>query len=257
MVIEVLDQKYRCGCNRGMADIKKPHILTNLNAIIEWGFCKFPDKYSPDYKPEYDESGKLKNPPVPGKDMTENREFLGKDPELKPGNCFMFEDGQVIAVDSEDRLVLIVSETGPKALDRIWDELIQPEMDMLFYSGDVYDVNWRIVTPQDIPEEEYTEVYTPKYKYYKIWKSHFLPGRVPDGEELTLECEIVDDENLLFPVKVYFRNWNVVYNPEDFDGTKMAEREIDDTLSWFYDNYARLKYIPPVKVKEKTEVESV
>ena len=255
MVIQVLDQKYKCGCNRGMAYIDEHNILVDLNAIIEWKFCSFPSKYISDYKPKFDDQGKLENPPVPGKDVIEDREFLGKEPELKPGNCFLLDGGQVIAVDSKDRLVLIVSETGPKALDRIWKDEIKPEMDMLFYSGDIENVNWKPVTPQDIPKE-YTSIFTPEYKYYNIWKSYFLPGRIPGGDELTVECEIEDPEELLFPVKVYFRSWWVLYNSEDFVEPKMAEKIISDALFWFYSNYSRLKYIPPKKVKQQDQEES-
>lgn len=44
MVIEVLKNKYKCGCNRGTADLKKAGILDKLNAIIEWDISRFPKK---------------------------------------------------------------------------------------------------------------------------------------------------------------------------------------------------------------------
>lgn len=44
MIIEVLAQKYRCGCEKGMADLVIPGILVKLNAVIEWDFCRFPEE---------------------------------------------------------------------------------------------------------------------------------------------------------------------------------------------------------------------
>lgn len=41
MIIEVLAQKYRCGCEKGMADLVIPGILVKLNAVIEWDFADF------------------------------------------------------------------------------------------------------------------------------------------------------------------------------------------------------------------------
>lgn len=252
MVIEILNKKYRCGCERGMAEIKKPHILTDLNAIIEWKFCTFPDKIiNPNYKPEFDESGKLKNPPVRGTDIAEDREFLGKNPELKPGNCFIVDGGQVIAVDSEDRLILIVSETGHGALDRIWKEKISPEMDMLFNDSDVENATFNLVTLQDIPEE-YVKSVTPDFSRYKIWKERFIPGRTTDGPDFVLKVE-VEHPDLLFPITIYMRHWSVLYNSEDFENSSMAKDIIDQTIDWFYMNCPRIKYEKPKSGSEMSK----
>ena len=123
MVIEVLEQKYKVGCNRGMGYIEKNYLLTQLNTIIEWSFCTFPKHENED-----------------GEEV-EDRKFLGEDPELKPGDVFLFE-GQIIAIDSEKRMVLIVSETGRKALDRIWTDVIEPEIEMIFDIDASDDVKW-------------------------------------------------------------------------------------------------------------------
>src|SRR5574344_1451844 len=111
MIIEVLEQKYKVNCNRGIAKIEKPYLLTELNMIIEWDFCTFPKTLDPD-KLEKDEDGNI----IPPKEtdpreleslLIENKKFLGDDPELKPGDVFLFR-GQVIAVNSETMLVLVV-----------------------------------------------------------------------------------------------------------------------------------------------------
>lgn len=122
MIIEVLAQKYRCGCEKGMADLVIPGILVKLNAVIEWDFCRFPEEIKHEKKDSADENSEEIEV------RTELRDFLGEDPELKPGNCFLYK-GQVIAVDSADRLILVVSETGYGALDRIYEENFKTEFE--------------------------------------------------------------------------------------------------------------------------------
>ena len=167
MIITVLSQIYKCGCNRGITAIEKSSLLPKLNAIIEWDLCEFPTKLEKKVEKETDEEGKEIE--VEKEVEVGDRNFLGEnEPELKPGNCFLL-NGQVIAVDSVDRLVLIVSETGAGALNRLWKECIEPEIDLVFNSYDTEKVDWKVVEEnQNVVENEYDQTCKVTSNIYKI-----------------------------------------------------------------------------------------
>lgn len=233
MIVEILAQKYKCGCNRGMTAIEYPSLLGKLNAIIEWDYCKFPPKAG----------GKEDSPEA------EDREFLGEDPELKPGNCFLYR-GQVIAVDSNEKLVLVVSETGHGALQRIWDEDIKPELEMMFYTAEVSDVKWEATNT--IPSE-FSETWRVPYYIYKIWKEHFVKGRGFLETGLCIKT-VMESENFIYPIELYLMDWSVRYNPSILDEEEV-EVAVNDLLSWFYNNYQRIKPIEEPESKEEDEEE--
>ena len=171
MKIEVLPQKYKIGCQRGMNYLEKPGLLSKLNMIIEWPKCSFP------HVPDHDEERETGEVDDEGNPITqtihvfkEDRTFLGDDPELKPGNCFKL-GGQLIAVDSDDRLVLMVSETGTYALQRLWEEKILPEIEMIFNDYDTDDVEMEDVAPEDVPGD--LESAKVEWKYWDIWRKQF------------------------------------------------------------------------------------
>lgn len=228
MVIEILAQKYKTGCGRGMAIIEYPSLLVKLNLIIEWDLCTFPMKRK---EAETD-------PDI------EDREFLGTDPELKPGDCFMVSGGQVIAVESPEKLVLVVSETGHGALQRIWDESIAPELEM-YFSGSGVEIEHEVAS--EVPSE-FSESYRPGYHKYKIWKSKYITGRGYLEKGLCIKVEMTSDL-FVFPVVLYMLDWEVRYNPEDIDETEI-EVAVDNVLAWFYNNYPR---IAPPKVTTPEE----
>jgi hypothetical protein len=221
MVIEVLSQKYKVGCERGAGQITKKFLLVQLNTIIEWSFCKFPP----------DENGK------------ENKEFLGDPPELKPGDVFLFE-GQVIAVDSEERLVLVISETGNRALERIWNDTIEPEIRMVFDVESADKVKWESARREDIPKE-YNDTSLP-YNTYKIWKDHFVAGRFEDDDNLCIMCEVTMEDYFIFPVTIFMKRWTIAYDPEEFsEDDELNKKILEQVVSWFYDNEERKAYIKP------------
>ena len=228
MIITILTQKYKTGCGRGMAMIDKVHLLSHLNMIIDWSKCEWPTK---------EEEVEVEN--LMGEKSTEKRQvpdtkFLGDIPELKPGNCFQV-DGQIVAVDSEDRLVLIVSETGPTALKRLWEDMIEPEIDMNFYVSSVSDVRWEKSEKSSIPGD--FEPVTIPYNIYKIWKDRFLKkSGVDDGDNLCLKMEIEDDD-LIFPVDIYFLKWNVMVKKDDFMDEDHVREIVKRTMTWFYERY--------------------
>lgn len=237
MIIEVLEQKYRVGCNRGMAKIERPYMLTELNLIIEWKLCKFPEVLDENALPK-DENGK---PTIPEdkeelkKYIKEDRTFLGDEPELKPGDTFLFR-GQVIAVNSETELVLVVSETGRNSLERVYEEEIKPEVDMIFNDFEIESVEYEESKMDEIPDN--FERTTPEYKYYKIWKDHFIAGRYSDDSELCIKCK-VDTGDLVYPATIYMLKWAVMYDPEEFMNEEHAKNIIVQAISWFYENESR------------------
>lgn len=218
MVITILSQKYNCGCNKGMSLIEKRSLLPKLNAIIEWDLCEFPKKI---------ENGK----------EIEDREFLGKDPELAPGNCFLFK-GQVIAVNSVNELVLVVSETGYMALDRVWEENIKPELDMKFNTYDTEDVVWEVVEDDNLLNE-FDEIYSPNYCIYNIWKEHFVEGRGFLKSGLKLKVQMKSD-NYIRPIDLIFLDWKVKYKSIQLENDEV-EYAVKECISWFYNKYKRIK----------------
>ena len=223
MIIKVLNLKYTVGCKRGYDHIQKPNLLLMLNSIIEWDFCEFPKEET-----GQDENGE----PV----YEENRKYLGEEPELVPGNVFEV-DGQVIAINDEESLALVNTDTGGRGLRRVWDEIIDPELDLV-WSGlpEVEVEDWEETKKEDIPDSY--ETGNLEYKKYKIWKDHFVEGRLEANEDLCVKCEI-SGEDFLFPVTVYMMNWSFKYNPEDFMDENHAKDTVQQIISWFYSEVPR------------------
>lgn len=240
MIIEVLSQKYRCGCERGMAEFVLPGILIKLNSIIEWDFCRFPEEIVQEKADPTDENSQVVERKI------EKRNFLGDDPELKPGNCFLYK-GQVIAVDSEDRLILIVSETGYGALDRIYEENLKTEFEMMFNEFNVEDVKWEVEESGIIPDE-FDEVYQVPYNYYNIWKERFVAGRgfIPPGLCLKVTME---SDTFWGPLDFYMLDWSVRYKSSQLEPDEV-EYAVKELLSWFYDHYKRIKALERQTEKE-------
>lgn len=240
MIIEVLSQKYRCGCERGMAEFVLPGILIKLNSIIEWDFCRFPEEIVQEKADPTDENSQVVERKI------EKRNFLGDDPELKPGNCFLYK-GQVIAVDSEDRLILIVSETGYGALDRIYEENLKTEFEIMFNEFNVEDVKWEVEESGIIPDE-FDEVYQVPYNYYNIWKERFVAGRGFISPGLCLKVTMESD-TFWGPLDFYMLDWSVRYKSSQLEPDEV-EYAVKELLSWFYDHYKRIKALERQTEKE-------
>ena len=240
MIIEVLSQKYRCGYERGMAEFVLPGILIKLNSIIEWDFCRFPEEIVQEKADPTDENSQVVERKI------EKRNFLGDDPELKPGNCFLYK-GQVIAVDSEDRLILIVSETGYGALDRIYEENLKTEFEMMFNEFNVEDVKWEVEESGIIPDE-FDEVYQVPYNYYNIWKERFVAGRGFISPGLCLKVTMESD-TFWGPLDFYMLDWSVRYKSSQLEPDEV-EYAVKELLSWFYDHYKRIKALERQTEKE-------
>lgn len=261
MVIEVLSQKYKCGCNRGLAKFEEPDLLSKLNIIIEWDLCKFPSKIEEvDGDVEVDVLDENGNPTGEKKKEkvekeVEDRNFLGDDPELVPGNMFLL-DGQVIAVDSENTLVLVLSQTGYMSLQRVWDDLIKPEIELVYNDYPVNNVTWKCL---DSFNEDYNIEARIPFKLYSQWTSHFVDGRTDlkrdqDGK-LNIEC-VLDSDDFLFPIHLILTDHTAFVKDTEFDeedGEEMS-RAVVETLAWFVENYPRS--INPLEI-EKQKQESI
>lgn len=192
MKIDVLPQKYKVGCERGINFIKKPGLLDKLNMIIEWPKCSFP--HVPDHDEERD-TGQVDDEGNPITQTVhifkEDRTFLGDDPELKPGNCFKL-DGQLIAVDSDDRLILMVSETGGFALQRLWEEKILPEIEMVFNDYDIDNVEMEDIDPNDLPKD--LESGKLEWKYWNIWRNQFKKTEKRKVQPSTPDMDSIPEE---------------------------------------------------------------
>lgn len=225
MIITVLEDKYRHSNTRYMAALERPGILDDLNKIIEWDYCVWPIKIL--------------------EDGTENgtvislTDFLGTPPVLKPGNMFAYNIGQVIGIDSPDRLILCISETGPKALNRIDEEIIQREVS-LSEKRDNLDISFEVVSETDIPSD-FKEEFIPYY-LNRIFKEKFLNGRY--DENITLKINIKANY-FIFPegIIVYIHKSKLFFNEIDIDDKEQANVIINDIMSWFYQKYDRIRNI--------------
>lgn len=188
MKIEILSQKYKVGCERGINYIDKPGLLTKLNMIIEWPKCSFPQEFDHDEERvtgKIDDNG---NPVIETVHIfKENRNFLGDEPELQPGNCFKL-DGQLIAVDGPNRLVLMISETGGFALQRLWEEKIAPEIEMTFNDYDTDDVEMSDLDLNNIPKG--LESGKIEWKYWNLWRNQFT--KIEKRRVTTCEAAVDD-----------------------------------------------------------------
>lgn len=218
MIITVLGDKYRHGNSKYMSILERPGILKDLNKIIEWDYCLWPIKVHEDNKVE---------------NLTD---FLGTPPELKPGNMFSYNMGQVIGIDSPNRLVLCISETGPGALKRIDEEIIQREV-KLSEENNVLDISFEEVKEEDIPEN-YKEGFIPYY-LNRIFKEKFLYGRY--NENVTLKITIKTNYFIFSSITVYIHGSRMFFDEIDIDDEEQANVVINDVMSWFYQKYERIR----------------
>lgn len=226
MIIEVLSQKYKVGCGRGMSLVERSNLLWKLNTIIEWNLCKFPKKVE---KTTNDAGEEVET-------EVELRDYLGENPELKPGDVFLFR-GQVIAVESKDELVLIVSETGIKALDRIVEDYIDPEVDLFFKTSGIYNLSVEAISKDSISDLNLAS-YSPSYSIYEIWKDKYIKGR-GFVDDFMLKVSI-ESEDLVTPVTIYLGKWKVFYEPGGIIDDTIIDTITEDAISWIYQNNERI-----------------
>lgn len=235
MVITVLNQKYHCNSNRGISKYEKNGLLDMLNYIIEWDKSEFPKKLKEGGDPKKDE------------DWIEDREFLGKDPILNPGDMFVTR-GQVFAVNDEKTLVLAVSETGWGAAKRLIEEDIVEEFN-LFNNFDVDNVTFESSSSDDIPSNFVD--FPVSYVKMRLFNKKFKAGRF--DKETIIKTTIDESELLVFPTTIYIKPWKISYNPDEHEESDMKLIS-EGLLSWFYREYERLVVDDiPQNEEEKSE----
>lgn len=202
MKITKLSTKYKIGCNKGIAKYNKKSLLLKLNSIIEWDTSTIISKN--DKK------------------------------ELVPGDCFLIDEGQIIAVNDEDTLILIQSETGPRALERICEHRIFPEFNLIF-NNESSEIFWKSV---DKIEDNY-ESYPIDYDLFKIFIDKFISGR-GFNKNFIIQIKYKSDF-LIFeePIILYITSFKIHYN-KDFIMKELIEDITYDILSWFYNNENRI-----------------
>ena len=221
MIITVLRNKYKVGSGRGITYLDIPEFLIKFNMIIDWDLCTFP--YKLDNKDEQD------------------KKFLGDTPEIKVGDMFIIDGGQVCAFESQDRLVLCISESGYMALKRLYNEKVAIEFDLkLNYLGT--KVEFKNIEPDKIPEN--VDIYDAPYPIMSLFKDRFLLGR-PEYKpflEVTMETD-----NSIIPVHMYIADWKILFDQKSCVSEEMFESLTKELIAWFYNNY------PVLKIKESNK----
>lgn len=228
MIITCLNQKYNCGCGRGYSSITEDDLLTKLNTVIEWDFCDWPKIL----KPEAESKG-VKD--LTDEDFTACDKIYGDQPELKPGDCFVY-DGNVIAVDSKDTLVLVVTETGAGAIKRIFEEVINFEFKLLFvYSSPINSIK---VSKDKLDSIDSSfESYRVCYSYMEALRNKYPCLKEMTGSKNVLKVEL-DSESCLIPLTFYISDWAIYYN-QTFIVQEQLEDLSKEIIAGIFLNYPR------------------
>ena len=237
MIIELTAQKYKVGCGKGLDMYEEPNLLDKLNYIIEWDFCKMPVSLVETVEQEVD-GEKLK--------INIYEEDKNRVTELKIGDTFLF-NGQVFAIDSEERIVLVVSGTGRGALGRFIEEVFHPEYKMMYGNRDV-EVDWEL---HDEDRGEFDTSLSVPYIDYRIWRDRFVAGRedlVKRKKDNAIQVKAtVKVEGFLLPIEIILGDWEAYYRSDEFDeeDREMLEEVVRYTLANFVRKYERL--VNPIK----------
>jgi len=119
MKVTFLADKYRVGTDRGLYAHEKEGILEDLNLVVDLEGSVYPKKWVET------EDGKAYHET----EMTKEEFFKDREEKLMPGDMFVY-DGQVLAIDRPDRLIVAISESGPLAVQRFVEEILGAEVKM-------------------------------------------------------------------------------------------------------------------------------
>lgn len=225
---------------KGYPTVNIPDLLTKLNCIIEWEFCKWP----------------LKEGSVTERD----EKYLGDVPEFKPGDVFSLGSNgnlQIIRIIDNDTIGLEHTETTGLALTRIWEEQIKPEIELFFNSN---------TTPSQIEIEDIDTIFIPAdftashqipSYLYKLWRDRCLYGRDWLKENHCLKI-VNQSEFTIFPVTYYLTGYRILFNPQDLEGMgdDFVKGLIWETMDWFYNNYTRTG-VEPDTIPQSDEMKAM
>lgn len=215
MIISRFSQEYNCGCGRGIIDYEKPNILTFLNSVIEWDWSVNANKKSP------------KNELVPG-DTLEIQSTSGTK--------------NILAVDSENKLVLIISETGPLALERICKEIVIPEYEMFIQDLDCFgSFEWNFKTSDEVNLEDtsFQRIPIPDYNKFKIILDRLVKKELKASGFI---MEIKFAHELMFGLEstIYVTQKEVLFRESQVTDPDAIPVIWEDILGYLYQKYDRI-----------------
>lgn len=215
MIISRFSQEYNCGCGRGIIDYEKPNILTFLNSVIEWDWSVNANKKSP------------KNELVPG-DTLEIQSTSGTK--------------NILAVDSENKLVLIISETGPLALERICKEIVIPEYEMFIQDLDCFDsFEWSFKTSDEVNLEDasFQRIPIPDYNKFKIILDRLVKKELK-ASGFIMEIKFAHELMLGLESTIYVTQKEVLFKESQVTDPDAIPIIWEDILGYLYQNYDRI-----------------
>lgn len=217
MIVQVTGNKYNVGCGKGYG-INIPNLEFKLNCILDPDRSTWPEPVDNRSQEEIDAG-------VPGPSEI--------DKELHEGDIFIL-DGTVFAID-HDRLVQVVSETGPLAFQRIFDSIISPEIDFMCLEDEDNTYSWDddlLELPEDLIE------FTPKYEWMRIWHENFWEGRNLRQEPIIRVG--ITDKILKETRYFYLTKWKLYYSSSEFDENEV-QYYLRHIMCYFYSEVGRVK----------------
>ena len=208
MKVTFLADKYRVGSDRGLYAHEKEGILEDLNLVVDLENSVYPKKWIET------EDGKAYHET----EMTKEEFFKDREEKLIPGDMFVYE-GQVLAIDRPNRLIVCLSESGPLAVQRFVEEILSAEVKMAKGDPEFGDgeIMMKEITdlPADIPED-----FTPYYIPYYTEKSWREKVGWPKNFQVTFSTPIS-----FLPVRLFVVGNKVYGHPEE------VEPEMLETLT--------------------------
>lgn len=145
--------------------------------------------------------------------------------ELKEGDVILVE-GTLFGI-GHDKLYKLITESGPLSWNRIYEEIISKELDLLNFVDEDYEYSWGKL--ENLPSENLKSI-TPDYYLIKLIHEKFWEKHGFD-ENTVVMVDIVD----FYTRSLYFNGWKVYYSEEDFT-EREAEFFIDKSIRYLYND---------------------
>lgn len=204
--------------NKAMGSLMRPKLLNMLNFIIEWDYIDLPE---------------------------------GADIGLKVGDVFQIQNC-LLGVQSESELVLMFTDSGPKALDRLWEDSIQPEIDLLSespYDSENVKVTWSQMTSDLIPAGFKKQVLP--FGLYRVFKEKMLQGRhFPENWAILIKYTNPD---FFIDIPLWFKNDGVYYSDTNEIVSDIIEDISVNALKHVWETLERLPDTPEEAETEDEE----
>lgn len=195
MIITILPQKYDCDCNKGITIESTPNLVKKLNKIIQWDKVTWPEK----------EEGKP------------DKEFLGIQPNLKPGDMLLW-DGNILAIKDENSVVLIVTETGPYSVKR-FVELVNNENSIETLNNNSTELVVEELDWDNNPPQNYIELRV-GYSKYRIFKEGCNNPEILKKNKLKIKNTSLP---IILPTTLYVDGQGIKYNPEEINSNTILD----------------------------------